>query len=476
MRIHLEVAVAPDWRPLVPASDRMMGGTEALAVRLARLLVDEGHEVTLCGGGQAHEHAGVRFLADQAPPESPDRWIAVGGHGAGAPDGCRRIYWSHAAQLPVDAAWDEVIAVSGYHGRLLEGRLGHEVTVIPGGAEICEISAEGDRFLYASSPDRGLHRLLALWPALWDRFRRPLSIAYDVRGVLARRGAQPGPLGDRLRAIAPLLDQPGVVVHPCLDHDELAALRARSLALLYTLDPVLPQSELYALSVLEACAAGVPPILAPVDCFPEEYGDAARFVEGFAPADWVAATEEVLTDRGSWSARARRHATTRTWAAWEDAWRAVIDRDDRRRPPDEATPIGVVLSDAASWARRWLSDLDELLGDRQVVAAAPAGWELPERWERGPAAQLEPLIADPASGAVDAALAAGRAAVAWCPGFVRGQALDVDADRAGLALAERGSGLLVGLPSRNTLDGALAVSAAATPPPPRTWTPPVLST
>jgi hypothetical protein len=351
VRVHLEVAVAPDWRPLVPRSGRMVGGTEALAFRLATLLAADGHDVSFRGGGEAGVYRAVHLLADDEDPPLVDRWIAVNAERADAAGDARRVFWSHAAQLPVRGDdWDEIVGVSGYHAGLLEARLGRPVTANPAGVEPGPAPAAQDRFLYASSPDRGLHRLLAAWPAIWARWRRPLSITYELRAVLARRDNQPGPLGERLRQVAGMLDQPGVVVHGALDQTALAALRARSLALLYPLDPVLPHSELYALSVLEACAAGVPPILAATDCFPKEYTAAACFVNSFDADAWVSAIDEVLSDRGAWSGKARAHAARRTWAAWEATWHAILLREVRQpRAEPYTAAVPALAGPPVSW-------------------------------------------------------------------------------------------------------------------------------
>ena len=144
---------------------------------------------------------------------------------------------------------------------------------------------------------------------------------------LTRRAQQPGPLGERLRAIEPLLDQPGVLPEGMLSEEEMHRLRARCLAMLYPLDPVMPHSELLSLAVLEAYAAGVPPILAPVDCFPSEYGQVARMVEelepDYRPQAWIRAVEQVfeLLARAPSSGRVFRvkKISETVKAAWRDA-------------------------------------------------------------------------------------------------------------------------------------------------------------
>ncbi len=349
IRLHLEVGVAPDWAPLDPRDpDKMMGGTERFALRLAALMAARGHRVSLRGGGATGSWRGVRFVQPEQVVGEVDLAIGVQSPLNADTDARRRIAWSHAAQWPAVGAWDAVVAVSGYHAGLLSARLpGIRVEQVPAGVELpAEPACGGDRFLYASSPDRGLHRLLAMWPELWRTFGKPLSIAYDLRAVIRRHGGRTDLLGQRLRAIAPLVDQPGVVVHGPLRLEALAALRARSLALLYPLDPVIPHSELLSLSVLECCAAGVPPVLAPVDCFASEYGQVARMVEperaDYSAQAWVEAVGQVLDD-GGWAARARAFAASRSWEAFAERWERLM------REVSAAEGIATPANGGQSW-------------------------------------------------------------------------------------------------------------------------------
>lgn len=339
LRIHLELRLSSDWLPLDPTRpDRMMGGTEKLVLRLAYALASRGHGVTVRGGGARCEHGGVRLFADGEAVPRTDVLVSVHADAPGDVDATLRIAWSHAAQWPARAAdWDLAVVGSEYHADLIRGRLSDlPVHVLSPGVDVVPDSgARRDRFLYASSPDRGLHRLLAMWPAIWSRFGLPLSIGYDVRAVLARRGRSTSALGDRLRDLAARLDQPGVIVHGALADAQLEALRQRSLALLYPLDPVLPHSELLSLTVLEACAAGCPPILSPVDAFPSEYADVARFMgtdgPSFDPQEWVHAIQQTLDDWRGRSELARRYAAGRSWDTWVSGWERLLGTGPRAR-------------------------------------------------------------------------------------------------------------------------------------------------
>jgi len=357
----------------------MRGGTEELALRLASLLDTAGHHVSFKGGGWTGENDGVRFLADDEAPEDCDVLVCVQADPPAINAG-RSIFWSHAAQHPRSAGWDAVVAVSPYHAKLLRNRLAEvEVIHISPGVDMprARDPAPHDRFIYSSSPDRGLHRLLAVWPALWQRFQIPLSLTYDLRAVLSRHGGHPSLLGERLRLVARLLDQPGVVVHGELDRGQLEDLYGRSAALLYPLDPVILHSELLSLSVLGACAAGLPPLLAPVDCFPSEYGEVAFMVGGSTPAydaeAWVAAVGKVLVEREGWSERVRQFAAHRTWDAFSSRWSELIEGIQRRparreEPPDRGVWLLVEaqLAPGEDAVATWIAQAAEERGHRVV--------------------------------------------------------------------------------------------------------------
>ncbi|MFH1467168.1 MAG: hypothetical protein ABIO70_22480 [Pseudomonadota bacterium] len=224
MRIHLEVGVARDWWPWRPGDPaRMQGGTERAAHGLAAALARRGHLITAHGGEADGEVGGVRYLRE--PPAACDVLVCVMADPPEETKASIRIAWSHAAQWPPSGAWDRVVMASPWHAELIVRWLGDiDLRVAPMAAGLAPQAAPArDRFLCAFSPDRGLHRLLAMWPALWEAFRTPLSITYDLRAVMDRHAGRPDALGERLRRIAPLLDQPGVIVHGPLREAALGA-------------------------------------------------------------------------------------------------------------------------------------------------------------------------------------------------------------------------------------------------------------
>lgn len=330
-QLHIDAA---ERSPLTPDEGPEMGGSERSATMLAEGLAARGWSVTICGTGWVGRRGGVLHVSPYECPEA-EVVVAVERRGLSVTSArARRVAWSHSASWPRSSeGWDAVVAGGSYHGRLLEHhlRVGVEVlhTPVPTPEDT---GARRDRFLYASSPDRGLHRLLQIWPRIWREFGVPLSIAYDVRSVLRRYAGDAGPLGQRLRHIRPMLDQPGVVVHPVLSETELLRLRERSIALVYPLDPVAPHAELLGLSVLDACAAGCPPILSLVDCFPSEYRGVAEFVDGYEEDGWIAAIHTTRQEFAERSARARQFARARNTETWLDGWERVLNGTHSSRP------------------------------------------------------------------------------------------------------------------------------------------------
>jgi glycosyltransferase involved in cell wall biosynthesis len=72
------------------------------------------------------------------------------------------------------------------------------------------------------------------------------------------------------------------------------------------------RSEAFGLAPLEAMAAGVPVVASRVGGLPEALGEAARLVEGAAPADWQAALREVLAAPDPWRAAGLAQASLRS--------------------------------------------------------------------------------------------------------------------------------------------------------------------
>ena len=143
---------------------------------------------------------------------------------------------------------------------------------------------EPGKMIWASSHDRGLHWLLEAFPQIKQKVpHASLHIFYNFEGlqhfsnmspaIEARNSTYPE-LARRSRytldAFRRLKGQ-GVHVHESVSRDRIRSEMATAEVLAYPCDPVL-YTETFGVTVLEACASGVVPILCTADAFEELWG------------------------------------------------------------------------------------------------------------------------------------------------------------------------------------------------------------
>ena len=106
------------------------------------------------------------------------------------------------------------------------------------------------RLIFTTSLERGFHRLLEIFPFIRQRVPHAHIVAFE-------RG---GPAVDALRSNP--VD--GVTLVPTASRNAVLAELSRAACFAYPCDPPAP-TEVFPLSVLDACATGVPVVLAPAD-------------------------------------------------------------------------------------------------------------------------------------------------------------------------------------------------------------------
>jgi glycosyltransferase involved in cell wall biosynthesis len=180
------------------------------------------------------------------------------------------------------------------------------------------------RFVYTSSPDRGLIHLLRIWPKVRERWPgAELKVAYGVSNWVAANiwghsqgGAMAVEIGHRLR-------QDGVEDVGRLPQSEIARLHRQSSALAYPCDTMSP-TETGCITVIEAMAAGKPVVTTNCDCLEEEFSEAAVIVPlPFRDDDYLGALTDVLEDRDTYMALAtagRSFAERRQWRLIAPQW------------------------------------------------------------------------------------------------------------------------------------------------------------
>lgn len=184
------------------------------------------------------------------------------------------------------------------------------------------------RVVWCSSPDRGLHHLLSMWPDV--RARVPdaeLRVFYRLRPWLERAIGNPDEVGRRARYIAevlPRLAHLGVEVLDVVPNRRMAEELRSAACLAYPCDPV-RYTEGFGCSVLDAAAAGCVPIISAADALPTVHGSAAIGIAG-PPGQmrraWIEAISSALTHGAPPEAhdKMRAHAETHDRKKIAQAW------------------------------------------------------------------------------------------------------------------------------------------------------------
>lgn len=143
------------------------------------------------------------------------------------------------------------------------------------------IEREPFRVYHSSSPDRGLHHLLDLWPRVKKRFpAATLHLYYDMQNWLSTVAAYTSrdhPIateavaGKVIAGLKKAEEAGGLTVHGGIGQWELAREQQKASLCVYPCSPIQP-TEGFSISILEALAAGVPVITTDADALPELWG------------------------------------------------------------------------------------------------------------------------------------------------------------------------------------------------------------
>ena len=250
---------------------------------------------------------------------------------------------------------DVYVCVSETHRAHLWTEANHPVgsapvEIIPNGVDLGRFGGRAERTprrcVYLSSPDRGLHWLLALWPEV--RFAYPdaeLHVFYEVQRWLDQAVLLNSEVGLRARYVVRRtndLARHGVLFRGPLSPEVLAQDLLQAEVLLYPCDTV-RYTEGFGVAVLEACAAGVVPVITDCDALGEVYGesgallvprgDGGRWTDTYLEAvlKLLGAPSEIEHRRE----RVQAFATTYDWRRVAEQWSDMIHRrtEEKRRSP-----------------------------------------------------------------------------------------------------------------------------------------------
>lgn len=221
--------------------------------------------------------------------------------------------------------------------------------VVPDGVDLGPLDALAKaerkvpgRVVWTSSPDRGLHWLLSVWPDVrravpWAS----LKVFYEYKSWLAHMKRVPPQytapdMLEQIRRAAYIeaaisaLSRMGVEFCGATPRRDVERELVRAECLAYSCDTVL-WSEGYSCSMMEACAARSCPVATDCDAFPDIYGGVlplvplplSRSSEQFAGTVVAALTDRNFRD--GVNQRARALAEKNTWAAAAERMSSVME-------------------------------------------------------------------------------------------------------------------------------------------------------
>lgn len=254
-----------------------------------------------------------------------------------------KILWLQDAYYPdlhpESASWyEKIVVVSDWHKQAM-----HDLHAVP--LDKMEViynwvlpehyagpapERKRDRFVFASSPDRGLIRMLELWPDVLARLPdAELHVTYGWRGCerlgLGNDSAWTQRYERARKAFERLKFQKGVVLHGMVPHDRVVEILRSSGVWTHPSMDVdgINFPETCCTLAIEARAAGAVPVVQPVAALVETaLCDVGSFVDPRNESDWVdalvRATEVTVAERQVMSEEAiEDFSLARFMPAWQ---------------------------------------------------------------------------------------------------------------------------------------------------------------
>ncbi len=337
------------WAPLTLTTTGI-GGSETAVVKIAERFARAGWLVDVYNGADylEGEYEGVGYWDPERLHRDEECDVFVSWRDPRAhslPVQARqKVLWCHDLNYGPDVVgdilkWDRVLGVSAWHASMLldyYDQGGLYVNHVPNGIDLerfAETKKVPFRCVYASSPDRGLDRLLALWPGIHKAEpKSELHVAYGWDNIdkMIAQGRQ-DLVKFRTDVTRMLEETPGVVWRGRLPQDELARLYCESYLWLYPCDFL----EVSCISAMEAMAGGAVPVATRAGALPETVGDAGLLVPGPPQtraygSTWPNVAKGVLTDtklRLSYAVRGIQRAKGFTWDVAFERWLQVLGLD-----------------------------------------------------------------------------------------------------------------------------------------------------
>lgn len=322
-------------------SGRALTGSESAFFNIARSLAGLGHEVTLyCDTKSINDHRPELLGAAMYPITTPIRGDYDAAISLNEPDlfrdlptaafnvVCHQFNDFNHAISGFDKFVDAYAFLSPLHADHVALRTSEisrkKVTWIPNSTIPIPPPSKNiinyrnpHRAIWCSSPDRGLHRLLELWPYIRKKVpTAQLDIYYRIDPWLTRDWENNSKLGVRANYISECLKrlgrdgENGVTVVGAVSNTTMHEALLSAGVLPYTCECI-QFTEGFSVSVMDACRAGVVPIISDVDAIGDIYKDVAHVIPGktvIAEKDvWVESICRAMLDE-RWAGEIRERA------------------------------------------------------------------------------------------------------------------------------------------------------------------------
>lgn len=335
---------------------RGLTGSEVSCFSIAREMGRRGHDVTIFAGlkpGSPRTWEGVKLADVEEVPRAitaiNDRseWHAA--YSWNEPDLLRPIHWSviRMCNLQINSfnhcapGYDDYVDVwtspSDSHRKVVGSTAPNpqKWIVVPNGCDPGSV-VHGDRVpgrvIWASSPDRGLHWLLSVWPQVKAEVpHASLRIFYHIDRWVSHFvnvdtrvdpsypefAARAFYMQEAMRRIRARKDL-SVEVFDSVSRRRMAEEMAAAQVLGYPCDTVL-YTEGFSATIMESCCAGVLPVVTDQDAFGEVYGGSVPMVKspvGDRIGEYKDLLVRALKDDGfrhEWRAKAKALSERYTW-------------------------------------------------------------------------------------------------------------------------------------------------------------------
>ena len=187
------------------------------------------------------------------------------------------------------------------------------------------------KFIYSSSPDRGLWHLLKCWPNIKKMNpKASLLVTYGVKKWIDQVRYSHGRVAEMAVELERLMDQPGIKNIGVIGQQKLSQHQINADAWLYPFDPIQP-TETGCITAIENSAAGNPIITTDGDCMEDEFGEVGVIMPlPFDVDNFSEAINQVMNDDsiyGELQQKGYEFASNRTWEKVAPKWIELFGKE-----------------------------------------------------------------------------------------------------------------------------------------------------